>query len=268
MARTGTPRGPLSFFRNLKTAQKLLVGFLITCVLMIGVGGIGISKLAAAQASLDGMYHDSTKAISQLSTVDTTFNLIRGQIVNYALTPDPAEMDAIEAAITANWALVDEKWTLYTGTDMRGREVARDAFIVDVAAYRKVVDEQLMPLAKDNDLAEFLAVRNELVSPIVVRVEKDLTDLLAIEDVAAEQALTDSAADYASARTMIITFILVALAVSIALAVGIGRMIAGPMAKAVVVLEGLAEGRLDLRLEVDTRDEVGQMASALNRAMV
>ena len=268
MVNARSVRGPLSFFRDLKTARKLLVGFLVTCVLMVGVGAVGISRLAAAQSSLDGMYRDSTQAISDLGRVDTTFNLIRGQVVNYALTPDQQEKTIIEEAIAANWTLVDDHWTTYISTDMTGREVPRDAFTVDIAEYRTVVTEQLMPLAKNGDLAEFLAVRNKLVTPIVVRIEQDLTDLLGIEDAAAAQALSDGTAGYVGARTLIIGFILVALAASIGLAIGIGRLIAGPMAKAVVVLEGLADGRLDLLLDVDTKDEVGQMAAALNRAMV
>jgi len=268
MVNARSVRGPLSFFRDLKTARKLLVGFLVPCVLMVGVGAVGISRLAAAQSSLDGMYRDSTQAISDLGRVDTTFNLIRGQVVNYALTPDQQEKTIIEEAIAANWTLVDDHWTTYISTDMTGREVPRDAFTVDIAEYRTVVTEQLMPLAKNGDLAEFLAVRNKLVTPIVVRIEQDLTDLLGIEGAAAAQALSDGAAGYVGARTLIIGFILVALAASIGLAIGIGRLIAGPMAKAVVVLEGLADGRLDLLLDVDTKDEVGQMAAALNRAMV
>jgi methyl-accepting chemotaxis protein len=47
----------------------------------------------------------------------------------------------------------------------------------------------------------------------------------------------------------------------------VSRSVTGPLRRAVVVLEGLAEGRLDQKLDVDSRDEVGQMAVALNAAM-
>ena len=70
---------------------KLLAGFLVTCLLMIGIGAVGIFKLRAAQASLEGMYRDSTRATNWLGTVDTAFNLVRGQYVNYVITPDRRE---------------------------------------------------------------------------------------------------------------------------------------------------------------------------------
>ncbi|MGV8967016.1 MAG: methyl-accepting chemotaxis protein [Cellulomonas sp.] len=268
MAHVRSARGPLSLFRNLKTAQKLLAGFLITCLLMIGVGVVGISKLSAANTGLASMYHDSTQAISDLGVVASSFNMIRTELVNYALTQDPAQWATIDTRVAADWQTIDDHWALYTSTDMTGREIPRDAYNADIADFRTVVADQLIPLAKADKFAEYVTLREQVVSPLVVKIETDLTDLLTIEDAAAAQALADSEASYSSARTLIIGFILAAIALSIGLAIGIGKMIAGPMAKAVVVLEGLAEGRLDLQLDVDTKDEVGQMASALNRAMV
>lgn len=47
----------------------------------------------------------------------------------------------------------------------------------------------------------------------------------------------------------------------------VSRSVTGPLQETVKVLEGLAEGRLDLHLDVDRKDEVGQMAVALNAAM-
>ena len=163
---------------------------------------------------------------------------------------------------------IDDQWGQYTATNMMGREIPRDAFIVNVAAFRAAVSEQLMPLAEQNKLPEFVELRNEAVTPIVVKVEQSLLDLLVIKDEAAARALDDSEASESSARTLIIGFILAAPALLVALAIGIGTMIVGPMAKAIVVLGRLADGRLDLQLEVDTKDEIGQMAAALNHAMV
>jgi methyl-accepting chemotaxis protein len=48
----------------------------------------------------------------------------------------------------------------------------------------------------------------------------------------------------------------------------VARSVTRPLQRTVVVLESLAEGHLDLQLKVDSKDEVGQMAVALNTAMV
>ena len=262
-----TSRGPLSYFRNMKTAGKLLVGFLGLSMLMVAVGVIGISKLATAQADLKSMYVNNLQAIAWLGQVRVDFESARLETVNLALEPDTTKYATIKASMAALDASIDSNWALYTATDMTGREKFRDDYNSAIADYRKVRNDKLLPLAESNQLAEFVAVRTATILPLNARVTTDLVGLTDIENKAAAQAVADSAAAYSSARLLIIGFILAALVLSIALAIGIGRLIAGPLRKTVDVLEGLAEGRLDLELDVRTKDEVGQMAAALNRAM-
>ena len=87
-----------------------------------------------------------------------------------------------------------------------------------------------------------------------------------------ESALLTTRSDSSSAaatqtrNTVYLALVLGALAV-VAIAVLLTRGISGPLRRSVHVLEGLADGRLDQTLDVDTRDEVGDMARALNRAV-
>jgi methyl-accepting chemotaxis protein len=202
-----------------------------------------------------------------LGDVESDFESVRRQVLELALA-EPAAQAAIKATIVELDGRIDENWALYTATDMTGREVFRDDFISAMADYREIRGGQLIPLIEAGKMAEFIELRNEQIVPLINRVATNLAGLAEVEDTAAAKALTDAQAGYKSARILIIGFILAAFALSIGLAVGIGRMIARPLRKAVEVLEGLAEGRLDQQLDVDTKDEVGQMASALNRALV
>jgi methyl-accepting chemotaxis protein len=263
-----TKGGPLSIFRNIQTARKLLAGFLAVSLLMVAVGVIGITKLAAAQESLKSMYRDSLQAVVWLSQVQVSSEIVPRQILELSVTKDPAARDAIKAKIVEHDALIDANWAKYVATDMTGREKFRDDFNVAQPAYRKVRDGQIIPLIEAGKTAEFIKTRKELVLPLIKQISADLAGLLEVEDKAAAKALADAQASYEGARTLIIGFILVSLALSIAMSVGIGRMIARPLRKTVEVLEGLAGGRLDLQLDVHSKDEVGQMAVALNAAML
>jgi methyl-accepting chemotaxis protein len=213
------------------------------------------------------MYVNSLQAIAWLGQVQVDAEGVRRQVLELAIATDPAAKAAIRAKIVQMDGLVDTNWAQYTATDMTGREKFRDDFNAAMPEYRKIRDEQLLPLLDAGQTADFIAQRDKLVLPLVKRITADTTGLSDIENKAAAQAVTDSAAVYSSARILIIGIILAALVLSIALAIGIGRLIAGPLRKTVDVLEGLAEGRLDLELDVRTKDEVGQMAAALNRAM-
>jgi methyl-accepting chemotaxis protein len=259
--------GALSFFRNMQTARKLLVGFLAVTVLMIGVGVVGISKMGNAQTTLKGMYVDNLQAINWLGDVDADFQMTRYTVLNLALVTSPAARTQTKAKIAELDGLVDANWKKYTATDMRGREKPRDQFSADLAQYRTLREQKLIPLLDAGRMKEFLALRDTTVSPLTASMMAALNDLNTIETKAASTALSDAKAAYESARLLIIGIILAALLLSIGLAVGIGRMIARPLRQTVEVLEGLAEGRLDQHLDVDSKDEVGQMAVALNTAM-
>ena len=261
-------KGPLSAFRNMKTARKLLVGFAAVSMLMTGVGVIGISELATAQGRLQSMYSESLRSVDALGQVDADFEAARRQVLEFTLVTDEAAQAAIRAKVAKLDGQIDETWATYTSTDMRGREKLRDDFNEATREYRAIRDEQQIPLVQAGRTAEFIAVRDELAGPLIARLDANLDGLAEIDHAAAAQALADSQAAYVSAQMLIIGFILVALAVSIGLSVGIGRMISRPLRQTVEVLEGLAEGRLDQQLDVDTTDEIGQMAAALNRAMV
>jgi methyl-accepting chemotaxis protein len=66
---------------------------------------------------------------------------------------------------------------------------------------------------------------------------------------------------------VVIGAVLAALAAATVLALSITWMISRPLERAVRVLESVAGGDFTVRLDVDSRDEVGRMAAALNQAI-
>jgi methyl-accepting chemotaxis protein len=83
---------------------------------------------------------------------------------------------------------------------------------------------------------------------------------------AGEQFQADVQA-YHSARTLLVIAAAVSLLLGIILSIVIARGFSVPMNLAVAVLERVADGDLTVALDVNTKDEVGQMAAALNRAV-
>jgi methyl-accepting chemotaxis protein len=70
-----------------------------------------------------------------------------------------------------------------------------------------------------------------------------------------------------SARTTLVGGLLVAVAVAIAATIIVVRSVTSPLRKTVTVLQQMADGDLTVSLDVDSEDEIGQMADALNRTV-
>jgi len=114
--------------------------------------------------------------------------------------------------------------------------------------------------------AALLAMNTQL-TPIVLRY---FDEIQAVVDYNNEGSITGMhevrSAVSSTIRGTILGLIL-AVALAFAITVVVVRSITRPLALAVETLERVADGDLTATLDVDTKDEVGQMADALNRAV-
>ena len=261
-------RGPLAAFRNLRTARKLLVAFLAVSTLMVAIGFAGMNRLGASQASLEGMYHDNLEAISWLGRVDVDVQTMRAQVNDLAVARDDTEAQKTLGEIKTLDADIDTYWAKYKATSSGAEQQQyRDGFEAALFDYQQVRDSVMLPLAQAGKTHEFLVTSGDRVAPIAQKIRDNLETLQHLEDRDAAAALAAAQTSYRSTQLLVILFIGLSVAMSIFLALAIGRMVSRPLRRTVAVLEELAEGRLDQRLDVRTRDEVGQMARALNKAM-
>jgi methyl-accepting chemotaxis protein len=260
-SRAGAP------FRNLRVAHKLLVGFGTLCVLMGVVGASGLIEVNSSRQRLDVMYHDSTQAIARLGEVRGDVHSARALAAKLMLHSPLSDVSDIESEISNLDDDIDQTWAAYAATDGAGREQERASFVTSLAAYRTARDQQLVPAARANDTEAYLKVQSDTIDPLAGTITILLDALGAKEDATAQAAMADADAAANRARWIIAGLIGLAVALAVGLVLLLSRSIARPLGQTVVVLEALAEGSLDQRLTVRSRDEVGRMAGALNTAL-
>jgi methyl-accepting chemotaxis protein len=254
-------------FRNLRVAPKLFVSFGVLCVLMLGVGLTGIGELQESRQRLDTMYTESTQAIARLGEVRGDVHSARALAAELILHSPLSDVTDVQNKIKNLDDDIDANWALYGATDGTGREQERAAFVAALAEYRKVRDERLVPAARANSVEQYLDVQSNYVEPLTGTITILLDVLAGKEDAAARAAMAESDAAATLARTIMLGLIILAVAFAVALVLLLSRAIARPLGQTVIVLEALAEGRLDQRLTVTSTDEVGRMGSALNTAL-
>ena len=263
------PRGPLSWFANLKTARKLMVGFLTISALMVFVGFLGVSRLGATQHRLEVMYGGNLQTSMELGRVETDFASVRTALADLALSGSAAaeQKAAAQQKLDEVDAQLDRDWTAFKKTNGEDNAAAVSAVDRDIARYRQIRDSQLLPLLEQGQLQRFVTTRQDQLNPVDAKIAGGLEGLLRLDSDGARKALEESQASYSSDRILIIAVIVAALALSVVLALAIGRMVSRPLRRTVEVLHALASGRLDQRLDIRTADEVGEMAEALNSAL-
>ncbi|HVW00608.1 MAG TPA: methyl-accepting chemotaxis protein, partial [Planctomycetaceae bacterium] len=273
----------MRWFYNLKTMTKLILGFAVVCTITAGMGWLGGTALMRLRENLRIVYADYTTAATDLARGSS--NLMRyrncGVLATGAKSRDEFEKLSAEqqelgkkmtAAIDAYAAT-----TLRVSRSGRSEEQDLNAYRTALKAYLEAADGSIAICRKIweaktedeiNDLkakAAAWAVENsgpklntaitafDTLVGTVIEVAKDMND--------------DGRATAESSLWMMLVGTIAAIIISLGLGYFIARIVSRPLAQAVEILNTVAGGDFTKTLDVDTKDEVGQMAQALNNAV-
>jgi methyl-accepting chemotaxis protein len=254
-------------FRNLSVAWKLRCMAIVTCVLLLVMGAFAVYQLSQAQDRLQEMYKTNLEGTKALDNVAVSFRDVRLAMHSVAMAEGTAATQAATGKVQDAFAALDDNWKTVTAINLSGDDRDRDALTQAFGSYRSISENKLLPAASTGNLTSFNQIVASQVNPIADTIDTALGRLLDAERASAQASISNSSSAYDTARLTMIVLLLAALLFTFGMVVLITRSIVGPLQRTVGVLAGLAAGRLDQRLEVSSRDEVGQMAVALNAAM-
>ena len=259
--RTGRRRGRWFADRTINT--KLLS---LTAALLLVAGAVGvtaITQLAEVSAAADTLYEDGAAPLDDLSTARQANASMRQRVLLHLAGP-VAVKPAREQQITELDATVDEKLAAF-GEDFDDAELL-GRYEAALADYREFRDGTILPASRAMDPAV-------PVAPILAECDRlygivsDLGAQLSAAMIATIDETRDQAQETYRASLLQVGLILAAgVVVGLVLALFIARQIVGPLRRVKGSLDAMAEGDLTKDAEVDTRDEVGQMAAALATA--
>ncbi|WP_337062635.1 methyl-accepting chemotaxis protein [Kineococcus sp. G2] len=256
----------LTRLRDLKVASKLFAGFGVVCLLLAVVVGVGITRLQSSQANLEKLSSLGVASVESVGKVRALFLQGRMDITNAALVTTPADVSDSLDAMYATDGKIDEAWEALEQTASPESAEERAAFEEKLSEYRSS-REQLVAFAQAGDVDGYTAYRSSDVAPLAAEMMEQLETLTTIESEGAANLTVEGNSAFHSAVTLLILIGVIALVIAIATAVLISRSIASPLARTLTVVQGLATGRLDQRVDYTAQDEVGQLAGAVDTTM-
>jgi methyl-accepting chemotaxis protein len=253
---------------NVKSVRtKILAGFLVVAAITLVVSVFSITRMSTLAGKADTLDKEGVVALVTLGDARVNYNRIRTQSVLHALNVDPKLMQVAEDKVAEYRTAFAAAMTSYEKTDMTGRE----KLVADVhktwAEYNTVLDDHLFVASRAGDADAARRIIDQDTTPLTDELTKDFNALNVIEVRAAAALAHDAHSAYTSARTMTIGIAALALALAIALGFFLASMITKPLRRTVDVLNKVAEGDLTIRLDVTSKDEVGQAGEALNRTL-
>ena len=252
-------------FKNLRISTKLILGFMAVLASTAALGILSIVKLASVNQNMTQIGGTSMVSIYTLGQIDSAV-VQMGRLDLAYLGSDSdqqrakylQEMDAFAEQVRSNWvvyertiALDDEKQVALELNDMWQRYL--------------VAHEKALTLMRERKNAEAQAILSGEARDLFYKVTADSDLLLQLNYKAAEEELKNGHDTYNSARLSTLLVLVGAIVTGLMLALWIARMIGNPLRLAAMQMKEAERDRnLTLQLQVDSRDEVGQISATFN----
>lgn len=256
---------------NLRISTRLVLGFGIVLALLLAVGTAALvssSQLGSRVTAVTNAWLPGVQAIGELQA--SIGNYRRYQLShmleksedgwrNYEqrLRDENSGIDKSLAAYVETWAVVpasvEEKASFNEFSDSWKSYVSGT--------------EPLLAHSRAGKIEEAREVTNGAMRTLYNKADKALDTLLEINKTGANDERTAGAALISSVTWMIVTALLVSSVIAVVVAMVIARSVTAPVARLRDSLDRLADGDLTVHTGIATKDEIGQMAVALDRTV-
>ena len=254
----------MKWFLNLKISVKLLSGFFVVALIAGIIGVYGVVSMRTLDAESSDMYAVNTVPIGDIGKASVAYQRIRINLRDLLLTDSIEEKNQYIEKIDSYNKTLDDNLAQFEGT-IKAQEI-RDTFNGAKALLEKYkpVEDNVMQLALQNKTAEatgLLKENNALASSINDEIDK-------LVDMKIDQAKTRADNNTATANsTQLVMIILIVLGVLLAIAAGIiiSRMISIPVRKLAAIADKLAVGDVNVNVDAETKDEIGELMHSFGR---
>jgi methyl-accepting chemotaxis protein len=256
----------MRWFMDRSIRTKLLTGFAVVALVMVVVGLAGVSGMKAASQSLTDLNDVDMKGLSLAQN-------LRSEILDVGRMYRQCILDAGQEGSRTNATKIADMLKAIDGDLADLAKLPLDATTAEsikrvqsiVPDWKQRVEQTVSAaVAGDVEGARSAGASNGQNAGAIVTALREMTE--SIEKATDMQVATVEAQERRS-----VMFIVCLIVVGAIIGMGAGMMISNLVAKSlnqsVEVLGRVAEGDFTRRLDIDTKDEMGRMAAAVNSAV-
>ena len=256
----------MKWYKNLKIAQKLISAFIIVAVLIGVVGFIGIHNMNTINSNATTMHDYNLESIKALTTVKQNYSDVRSDLLKLVYQQNTNNQnDSLKKEITKllneNNALIDtyEKSLMSKSEETTFSQLKENgkSYLTTIDTITKLVDKNDYDGA-DTNFSKITEARTKIY--------KNMDDLIQNNVTQSDDAYKSNNSTYQSSSYLSISIVILGFIVAITLGSLISLMISRQVKNVLLFAEALGNGDLTKSIEVDSKDEIGDLSKALNNA--
>ncbi|WP_129126833.1 methyl-accepting chemotaxis protein [Geomonas oryzae] len=257
----------MKWFTNLKVSTKLVSAFVAVCIITAAVGVLGIRNMGTINDMADAMYARELLGLSYVKEANINLIYISRAEKNFLLSTSQQEREKYLGNMNKYKAgykeWLDKARPMFTSE--KGKEILKRLEAANeewFSVQQKVIDLGKNDKLNDSTASVALSFGEARTKQTVV--DDTLTELARLKEANAKEASDETTRIYQSSMKTMVGLVAGGVLLGLILGIVIARMISVPLRRGVEFASAVAGGDLTQSIDVDSRDEVGQLAAAMN----
>lgn len=250
---------------DLKIGVKIVSSFIIVAIIASGIGLLGVVNINKVSRLDTELYENMTEPLGVLLDTTHAYQNMRSYIRDAILEDNVNEIQKIEGSINEASQIFDESLSVFAETLYTEQG---DTYVANIRSAKEQYMghmSQMLSLAKSGNnqgARDILAGPNSVVAD---QIEENMDQVTQLKLVLAQEA-ADTNTSTAKSSTLVTV---IALVLGTMFAIGIGlfvsSIISNPVKRLMGFADQIADGDLDIIVDIEGQDEVGLLADAFRR---
>lgn len=253
----------MKWFTNLKIRTKLISCFIVIAIFTGIVGAVGINNMNTINNKAEEMYIDNFIPSQELAKLQRNLLMVRTDLLVMIYARDAAsqqeKINNINKWTDENTDILDRYSEAIKAEDEEQKKIYNqlEEFLVP---YRSILTEFIQLLQAGNydetyaRISEFAKIRENVGNTV--------DELIKYNENFAENVNNENKASFQSQSKIMIGVIAAGVILAIILGLTIANLISKPVNEIVKAANKIADGDLDVSINVKSKDEIGILAAA------
>ena len=256
--------------RNWKLGFRISAAFAAVILICVAMSYFNYNRVKHIDSETVQVSGNTVPSVTAMSGVQVRMFLNLELLRQHAASSNPAEMNRIESEMKGNQDANNQALQEYEALPFAdGEKELYDKVKQEQAAYYGIIDEIEKVSRSADPQSNALAAQmiNTQLVPAITKVTDAVQAVIDLNNNGSKSGLQLVRGAVSATIQSTIIGLMLAVLLAVVITIVIVRSITVPLSKTVVALEQVADGDLTVVVDIDTQDELGLMAKAVNRAV-
>lgn len=256
----------MKWFNNLKMKQKLISSFIVIALFIVAVGLVGILNIGKINSNSILLYNDDLKILKDLQQINSNALHIRLAIINLVESKESSQVKETQNTVNT---YRDQNNTMLKEYEQHGLDSTEKGTYTelekDLTEYRQSCDNIINLVSNKKYDEAMIASKSSAV--IRDKLTDSIDKLIQITEQQASDRNTSNDKLYKESFYIMSAISILGFITAVSLGFLIASIISGNLQKVWILGEALGSGDLTKYIDINSKDEIGNIAKSLNQAV-